>query len=129
VARVEQGQIRIREQVQFAYNSAQILKTSDFILEAVHKILQENPRITAVSVQGYTDSKGSDAYNQRLSEQRARAVVAWLVAQGIDKRRLRAQGFGEERPIDTNDTDEGRANNRRVEFHIVEEPDAAAPKQ
>lgn len=128
VARVEQGQIRIREQVQFAYNSAQILKASDFILEAVHKILQENSKIQAVSVQGHTDSKGGEAYNKQLSRRRAQAVVAWLVRHGIDKDRLKAEGFGAERPKDTNSTDEGRANNRRVEFHILDQPDAAEAK-
>jgi outer membrane protein OmpA-like peptidoglycan-associated protein len=128
VARVEQGQIRIREQVQFAYNSAQILKASDFILEAVLKIFHDNVNTQAVSVQGHTDSKGGDAYNKQLSRRRAQAVVAWLVRHGIDKQRLQAEGFGEERPIDTNDTDEGRANNRRVEFHILDQPGATQRK-
>jgi outer membrane protein OmpA-like peptidoglycan-associated protein len=121
VARVEKGQIIIREQVQFAYNSAQILKASDFILEAVQKIFVDNPEIKKVSVEGHTDSKGGDAFNKRLSGQRAQAVVKWLVQKGIDQARLEAKGHGEERPIDTNDTDAGRANNRRVEFHILEQ--------
>jgi OOP family OmpA-OmpF porin len=68
-----------------------------------------------------TDSKGSDAYNQKLSDRRARSVLKWLTSHGIDASRLRAKGHGEERPIDTNETDEGRANNRRVEFHIIEQ--------
>jgi len=53
--------------------------------------------------------------------------MAWLVQHGVDKKRLASQGFGEERPIDSNDTEEGRANNRRVELHIVEQDGAAAP--
>jgi outer membrane protein OmpA-like peptidoglycan-associated protein len=126
VARVEKGQIIIREQVQFAYNSAQILKASDFILEAVQKIFVSNPEIKKVSVEGHTDSKGGDAFNKRLSAQRAQSVVKWLVQHGIDAGRLESKGHGEERPIDTNDTDAGRANNRRVEFHILEQ--AAGPK-
>ena len=125
VARIEKGQIVIREQVQFAFNSAQILKASDFILEAVQKILVENPEIRQVSVEGHTDSKGGDAYNKQLSGQRAAAVVKWLVGHGIAAGRLQAQGFGEERPIDTNDTEAGRANNRRVEFHIREQAPSA----
>jgi len=120
VAHIEKGEIRIREQVQFAYNSAQILKASDFILEAVEKILKENPELAKVEVQGHTDNKGGDAYNKKLSDRRAASVVKWLVAHGIDPSRLTSSGYGKERPIDTNDTDEGRANNRRVEFHILE---------
>ncbi len=119
VAHIEHGQIKIREQVQFAYNSSKILKTSDFILQAVKKILDEHKDITQISVEGHTDSRGSDAYNMRLSKQRAASVVNWLVQHGIARKRLQSQGFGETRPIDTNDTEEGRANNRRVEFHII----------
>jgi outer membrane protein OmpA-like peptidoglycan-associated protein len=127
VARIEKGQIRIREQVQFAYNSAQILRASDFILEAVQKILAENPDVTAVEIQGHTDSKGGDAFNKKLSERRAASVLKWLVGHGIDRARLTSAGYGEERPIDSNDTDEGRANNRRVEFHIGAQSGASTP--
>jgi OmpA-OmpF porin, OOP family len=119
VARVEKGQIRIREQVQFAYNSANILRNSNFILEAVKNILESNPQIRKVQIQGHTDSKGSDAFNLGLSKRRAQAVVTWLTKNGIDKTRLEAQGFGEAQPLDSNDTEEGRAVNRRVEFHIT----------
>jgi len=128
VARVEKGQIRIREQVQFANNSAQILKASNFILEAVTKILKENPQIQKVGIEGHTDNKGSAELNKKLSEKRAQSVVAWLVAHGIDKSQLTATGFGKERPIDTNDTDEGRANNRRVEFHILDQAGTQVPE-
>jgi outer membrane protein OmpA-like peptidoglycan-associated protein len=126
VAHIEKGEIRIREQVQFAYNSAQILNASDFILEAVMKIMNDNPKITSVEVQGHTDNKGGDTYNKKLSDRRAASVVKWLVSHGIDRKRLTSAGFGKDRPIDTNDTDEGRANNRRVEFHILEPTGAAA---
>ena len=128
-ARVEKGQIRILEQVQFAYNSAQILKASDFILNAVSKILTENPELKSVRVEGHTDNKGGDAFNKKLSQKRAEAVVVWLTKHGIDKQRLSAAGFGKERPIDSNDTDEGRANNRRVEFHIEGQQAEAAPAE
>src|SRR5262249_485200 len=115
VARVDEEthQIIIREQVQFAFNSAQILKTSDFILQAVQKILEDHPEIEKVSVEGHTDSKGSAAYNKGLSQRRAASVMQWLAKAGIKARRLESKGFGKERPIDTNDTEEGRANNRR----------------
>ena len=119
VARVDQGQIRIREQVQFASGSGRLLATSDPVLDAVRKILSAHPEITKIEVQGHTDSKGSDHYNLRLSNRRAAAVVRWLTQAGISAARLSSRGLGEERPIDTNETAEGRANNRRVEFHIV----------
>ncbi len=71
-------------------------------------------------MEGHTDNRGSAAYNKALSQRRAASVVNWLVSRGIDKKRLSSKGMGLEKPIDTNDTDEGRQNNRRVEFHIVE---------
>lgn len=127
-ARVEKGQIRILEQVQFAYNSDRILKASDYILEAVHKVLSDNPQIKLIEVQGHTDNKGGDQYNLNLSKRRAASVMKWLTAKGIDKKRMKSQGFGKKNPIDTNDTEEGRANNRRVEFHILEQDAPAAEK-
>jgi outer membrane protein OmpA-like peptidoglycan-associated protein len=126
VARVEKGQIRILEQVQFAYNSARILNASDYILEAVQKILSENPQIELVEIHGHTDSKGGDQYNLGLSKRRAASVMKWLTGKGIAKKRLKSQGFGEKTPIDTNETEEGRANNRRVEFHIMQLASAKA---
>ncbi|MCC6901974.1 MAG: OmpA family protein [Polyangiaceae bacterium] len=121
VARVEKGQIRILEQVQFAYNSDRILKASDYILEAVKKVLEEHSQIKLVEVQGHTDSKGGDQFNLGLSKRRAASVMKWLTGKGVDKKRLKSQGFGKKQPIDTNETEEGRANNRRVEFHILEQ--------
>jgi outer membrane protein OmpA-like peptidoglycan-associated protein len=125
LARVEQGQIRIIEQVQFATNTSRILPPSEPTLEAVRTILVEHPEITEVLVQGHTDDRGRDKYNQRLSEKRAAAVHKWLKDHGIEATRMRSEGRGETTPIDSNETDEGRANNRRVEFHIQQS--TAAP--
>jgi len=120
-AQISQGQIKILEQVQFATNSDKILPASDSILEAVLKILTDHPEITKVSVEGHTDNRGGKAYNKNLSKRRAASVVKWLVGHGVDKKRLSSAGFGQEKPIDTNETDEGRQNNRRVEFHIQDQ--------
>jgi len=73
-----------------------------------------------VRIAGHTDSRGSDEYNQRLSEARAKSVYEYLISQGISADRLSYIGYGESRPIDTNDTEEGRQNNRRVELEILE---------
>jgi outer membrane protein OmpA-like peptidoglycan-associated protein len=119
-ARIEKGQIRILEQVKFATNSDRILPESDGILSAVAKIFDEHPEVTKVSIEGHTDNRGAPAHNKTLSDKRAKSVVKWLIARGIAKTRLTSQGFGMTQPIDSNDTDEGRQNNRRVEFHILE---------
>jgi len=84
-------------------------------LKAILAILNDNPGLK-FSIEGHTDSQGNTAINQPLSEKRAAAVMAWLSGTGIDPARLKTKGFGDSKPIDTNDTPEGRANNRRVEF-------------
>src|SRR5450432_918501 len=122
VARIENGQIRIREQVKFKTDSAAILKESNYILSGVVKILVENPEIKRLRVEGHTDTQGKPKYNKKLSERRAASVVKWLVKAGISKRRLKSAGFGQERPLANNQTEDGRRENRRVEFHIVEGP-------
>jgi OOP family OmpA-OmpF porin len=121
-AAVKNGQIVILEQVKFKTGSAKILPASDSILQAVKKVLDDHTEIQRVRVEGHTDNRGGAAMNKKLSTDRAASVVKWLVSHGIDKKRLVSQGFGQDRPIDTNATDAGRQNNRRVEFHI--EPEA-----
>jgi len=80
-------------------------------------ILTRNPSLV-MTVEGHTDNIGTDEANQRLSEARARAAKEWLIAAGIDESRVFAVGYGESRPIATNDTPEGRAQNRRIEFRL-----------
>jgi outer membrane protein OmpA-like peptidoglycan-associated protein len=119
VARVEAGQIRITEQVKFAFGSAKLLPEGDGVLNAVLDVLQKHADITKIRVEGHTDNHGADGLNLQLSKDRAASVMTWLVKHGIDKKRIESSGFGKAKPIDTNDTDAGRQNNRRVEFHIV----------
>ncbi len=126
LARVEREQIRILQQVKFKTGSAEILPESHEVLAAVVKVLAEHPEIKKVRVEGHTDNVGGAAFNKRLSQRRAASVVKHLVGSGIDKGRLVARGVGLEAPIAPNDTDEGRRENRRVEFHIVDPPPAAA---
>jgi len=115
-------QIVILEQVKFATGSAAILPASNGILTAVAKVLEEHAEIKHLRVEGHTDNVGSAAMNKSLSGRRAASVATWLMQHGVDQSRLSSQGFGLERPIDTNETPQGRQNNRRVEFHIDDEP-------
>jgi outer membrane protein OmpA-like peptidoglycan-associated protein len=119
-ARIERGQIRILEQVQFRTGSAEILPVSDGILTAVLRIFEEHPEISKVSVEGHTDNVGGAKYNKGLSEERVLSVLSWLTSHGVQPIRLTSAGFGLDRPIADNATEEGRAKNRRVEFHIRE---------
>ena len=88
------------------------------VLLAISAILKEYPS-SKFSIEGHTDSDGSNEFNLRLSDSRAIAVKKYLVEQGIDEFRLSAMGYGEEKPIDTNKTKAGKANNRRVEVKLV----------
>jgi len=119
---ITETHIRISQKIHFAYNKAKIKKNSFGILATVSQVLKDNPEIN-LSIEGHTDSRGRDAYNKKLSSKRAKAVMKHLVKKGkISKKRLVYKGFGEEKPIDTNLTDEGRAANRRVEFVRTDVP-------
>lgn len=88
------------------------------VLQAITAILKEYPSANFM-IEGHTDSQGADSLNQKLSEDRAGAVKTYLVENGIDAARLTSAGFGESKPIDSNKTSKGRANNRRVEVKLV----------
>lgn len=102
----------------FATNKTRILPTSEEELNGLANYLERHPEIR-IKIVGHTDSVGKDEANQKLSEGRAEAVMKDLIKRGIDPSRLEAEGRGETEPIDTNDTEEGRQNNRRVEIHIL----------
>jgi outer membrane protein OmpA-like peptidoglycan-associated protein len=126
---VKAGQIRIMDQVKFKTGSAEILpgKDSQEVLEAVVKVMKDHPEITKIRVEGHTDNTGTAKINTRLSSDRAASVVKWLVKNGIAADRLTSKGWGPDRPIESNTTEEGRRSNRRVEFHI-ESQNPEAPK-
>jgi OmpA-OmpF porin, OOP family len=95
------------------------LKSESFVeLDKVVNFLKKNTTVS-IEISGHTDSKGSDTYNANLSQGRSQSVVDYLISQGIDSSRLEAHGYGESKPIDSNETEAGRANNRRVEFTIL----------
>ncbi len=106
------------EGVTFEFNKARLRPDAQTILTWVVGIMQKYPDMQ-VELAGYTDSIGGVAYNQKLSERRAVAVKEYLVEKGIDAGRIQAKGYGKENPVASNDTDEGRERNRRVELHIL----------
>jgi outer membrane protein OmpA-like peptidoglycan-associated protein/tetratricopeptide (TPR) repeat protein len=112
------GSTIVLRNVFFDFDKATLKPESSTELDRLVKILQENPGIR-IELSGHTDSKGSDDYNLTLSESRAKACVDYLVSKGIKADRLEFHGYGETKPIDTNDTEEGRANNRRTEIKIL----------
>ncbi|CAN5204291.1 hypothetical protein BH23BAC1_BH23BAC1_07820 [soil metagenome] len=101
----------------FDFDKSNLKKESSPELDRLVKFLESSPNLS-IEIRGHTDSKGSDDYNQKLSERRAKAVMDYLTQNGINAKRLASKGFGESVPITTNETDEGRTQNRRVEFVV-----------
>lgn len=101
--------------VQFDFNSSAIRPEAQPVLDQGAELLKQNPDVT-VSVEGHTDAIGSEEYNMALSVRRAESVYRYLVNRGVDPERLTVEGFGKTRPIADNDTEAGRAQNRRVEL-------------
>jgi outer membrane protein OmpA-like peptidoglycan-associated protein len=110
--------LRMPAGITFDFDSYAIKPQFQSTLNEVAQTLAAYPS-TMIDVLGHTDSVGTDAYNQRLSEQRAQAVADYLRARGVHPARIATQGFGESRPIATNETEAGRAANRRVEIKVV----------
>ena len=104
--------------VNFDFDKATIRRDAADTLDEAANILRDQPDVE-VSVDGHTDSVGTDAYNEKLSDRRARSVVVYLSEHGVSASRLHAHGFGESKPVASNDTEDGRAQNRRVELNIV----------
>lgn len=117
------GRVNIPGNIVFEKDSARIQESdpgTQEVLKQLKLFCDENPRVTKVRIEGHTDNDGEDAYNMKLSGERALAVKQWLIAAGVSADRLVAVGFGETRPIADNSTAEGKAQNRRTEFHKAE---------
>ena len=102
----------------FDFDKSTLRPESKTELDRLIALLNDIPTMK-IEISGHTDSKGSDEYNIKLSQSRAQAVVDYLINAGIGTGRLKAAGYGETKPMDTNETDEGRQNNRRTEFEIL----------
>ncbi len=118
--------------IYYPFDEWYLTKNSKITIDTtVYKILIENPKLI-IELSSHTDNFGTDAYNDNLSQQRAESVVNYLISKKIDKRRLRAKGYGERRPIapnaysDGSDNPEGRQRNRRTEFRIIGKIDGAS---
>jgi OmpA-OmpF porin, OOP family len=117
--------IEILQKVFFKTNKSVIQKRSFKLLNQVADVLQSHPDIEHLQVEGHTDNVGTPEHNETLSQARADSVRAYLVKRGVSEDRLVAKGFGQDRPIASNDSSRGRAENRRVEFNILGAPGAA----
>jgi outer membrane protein OmpA-like peptidoglycan-associated protein len=114
---VRRDKLELKEKLYFAWDQATLQEVSFPVMDEVVQALNDNKGFR-VQVEGHASSEGGDDHNQTLSEQRAEAVLNYLVTHGIDKDRLASKGFGSSVPLDTNETIAGRENNRRVEFVV-----------
>jgi len=113
--------IVIMDKVQFKKGSAELLPESNGLLNEVARVLKENEQLELVQIEGHTSSEGGIEVNRKLSQARAESVRKYIVGQGIAAKRLTAKGFGPDRPIADNATEEGMEKNRRVEFNIIKQ--------
>ncbi|QQR81771.1 MAG: OmpA family protein [Deltaproteobacteria bacterium] len=120
LARVEMGRIVTLQPIYFETNRSDIKEESLSVVQAVASILKNDRSIHHLVVEGHTDDRSSDKYNLTLSQKRADEVKRQLIVRGVDASRLSSRGYGESQPVASNDTEEGRAQNRRTEFRILE---------
>ncbi len=116
---VTDKQVLILQKVEFDFDRATIKPVSNPLLDDVAATLKAHQELLVLEVQGHTDNKGGKFYNQALSGKRADAVRRALIKRGVAAGRLRSKGYGQAKPVASNDTEEGRATNRRVQFEIV----------
>jgi uncharacterized protein (TIGR03382 family) len=113
---IQEDRIEIKDTIHFNFNKATIQPRSYGLLDQVARVLMEHPEIVLVIIEGHTDDWGTAEYNRGLSQRRAEAVRDYFSRKGVAPERMQAQGFGEDRPVQSNATKAGRAANRRVEF-------------
>ena len=119
LARIQGCQIVVTEKVLY-YSNPRVHRESFDVLDEVAMIINSNPALGVVRIEVHTDSRGTDEYNRKLSEERALNVERYLVKRGVPAESLTAVGRGEEQPVSSEQTEEAWAKNRRTEFHIVD---------
>lgn len=118
---VKDNKVEISEKIQFEVNKATILPQSFSLMDEITDTVKKNPQIKKLSIEGHASSEGDAARNVKLSDERAKAVMKYIVDKGVEAARLSAKGFGAKKPIADNATEEGKEKNRRVEFVILEQ--------
>jgi OOP family OmpA-OmpF porin len=114
--KIENGKLIIDKPVVFKAGSSELTDEGKEALQQVKEFLQSKDYITTMRVEGHTDTDGNPEKNQTLTEQRALSVCKWLVANGVDCKRLLPVGFGGTKPVAANDSPDGKAENRRIDF-------------
>lgn len=115
---IKPGQTMVLKNIFFETNSSSLLPKSEIELQRLEQFLKQNPTIK-IEISGHTDNTGSEAFNKVLSEKRAQVVWDYLIQKGVATEKLAYKGYGETKPIDDNNTPEGRSQNRRTEFKIL----------
>jgi outer membrane protein OmpA-like peptidoglycan-associated protein len=113
----EEIRIMLSSEILFDFDSHQLGSNAESVLSKVLQVFREYPK-NSIVIEGHTDSKGTDSYNQELSEKRAMSVKTWFTTSGMNAEQIKTIGYGETKPSVSNDTDEGRSKNRRVEITI-----------
>jgi len=122
------NKIEFKEKIQFEVNKAIIKEESFSLLHDIGEVIKKNPHIKKISIEGHASAEGDPKRNKKLSDDRSKAVMEFLAKkEGIDAARLAAKGWGAEKPVANNDSEDGREKNRRVEFLVVEQ-DVTAKK-
>jgi outer membrane protein OmpA-like peptidoglycan-associated protein len=122
------NKIDFKEKIQFEVNKAIIKEESFSLLHDIGEVIKKNPQVKKISIEGHASAEGDAKRNKKLSDERSKAVMEFLVKkEGIEAARMSAKGWGVEKPIAGNDTEEGREKNRRVEFLVMEQ-DVTAKK-
>lgn len=116
------NRIEFKEKIQFEVDKAVIKEESFSLLHDIAEVIKKNPQVKKISIEGHASAEGDARYNKKLSDERSKSVMEFLSKrEGVEGDRLLARGWGEEKPIASNDTEEGREKNRRVEFLVVQQ--------
>jgi OOP family OmpA-OmpF porin len=118
---LKDNKIEIGEKIQFELNKSVILPQSFGLMDEIADTIKKNPQVKKLSIEGHASAEGDAKKNLKLSDDRAKSVMKYLVEKGVEAARLTAKGFGVTKPIADNNTEEGREKNRRVEFVVTEQ--------